>query len=51
MHRGTVFIITKDKNNNFEVQKSTEFNGGMGIDCLGKVIYEKLRDLKRNFII
>ena len=25
MHRGTVFIITKDNNNNFEVQKSTEF--------------------------
>lgn len=46
MHRGTVFIITKDKNNNFEVQKSTEFNGGMGIDCFGKVIYEKLKNLK-----
>lgn len=46
MHRGTVFIITKDNNNNFEVQKSTEFNGGMGIDCLGKVIYEKLKNLK-----
>ena len=24
MHRGTVFIITKDKDNKFEVQKSTE---------------------------
>lgn len=31
MHRGTIFIVTKDKNNKFEVQKSTEFNGGMGI--------------------
>ncbi len=46
MHRGTVFIITKDKNNNFEVQKSTEFNGGMGIENLGGAIYDMLKDFK-----
>ena len=39
MHRGTVFIITKDKDNKFKIQKSTEFNGGMGIDNLGGAIY------------
>ena len=26
MHRGTIFIITKDKNNQFKVEKSTEQN-------------------------
>ena len=46
MHRGTVFIITKDKDNKFEVQKSTEFNGGMGLDCDGRAIYDMLRDFK-----
>ena len=46
MHRGTIFIITKDKNNQFEIQKSTEFNGGMGLDCYGKAIYDMLKDLK-----
>ena len=46
MHRGTVFIITKDKDNKFEVQKSTEFNGGMGLDCHGRVICEMLREFK-----
>lgn len=46
MHRGTVFIITKDKDNKFEVQKSTEFNGGMGLDNFGKEIYNMLKDLK-----
>ena len=46
MHRGTIFIITKEKNNKFEVQKSIEFNGGMGLDCHGKAIYEMLRNLK-----
>ena len=46
MHRGTIFIITKDKNNQFEIQKSTEFNGGMGLDCCGKAIYDMLKDLK-----
>lgn len=46
MHRGTVFIITKDKDNKFEVQKSTEFNGGMGLDCYGKAIYDMLRNFK-----
>ena len=25
-------------------------SGGMGIDCLGKVIYEKLRDLKETLL-
>lgn len=46
MHRGTVFIITKDKDNKFEVQKSTEFNGGMGLDCHGRAIYDMLKDFK-----
>ena len=46
MHRGTAFIITKDDNNEFEIQKSTEFNGGMGLDCDGRALYEMLRDLK-----
>lgn len=46
MHRGTIFIITKDKNNKFEVQKSTEFNGGMGLDCHGRAIYDMLKDFK-----
>lgn len=46
MHRGTVFIITKDKDNKFEVQKSTEFNGGMGLDNFGRAIYDMLKDFK-----
>lgn len=46
MHRGTIFIITKDEDNKFEVQKSTEFNGGMGLDCHGRAIYEMLKDFK-----
>ncbi|MCI8310125.1 hypothetical protein [uncultured Clostridium sp.] len=46
MHRGTVFIITKDKDNKFEVQKSTEFNGGMGLGCHGGIIYDMLKDFK-----
>ena len=46
MHRGSVFIITKDENHKFKVEKSTEFNGGMGLDCWGKIIYKMLRDLK-----
>ena len=46
MHRGTVFIITKDKDNKFEVQKSTEFNGGMGIENLGGSIYDMLKNFK-----
>lgn len=46
MHRGTIFIVTKDKNNKFKVQKSTEFNGGMGIEGQGRVIYDMLRELK-----
>lgn len=46
MHRGTIFIITKDKNNKFEVQKSTEFNGGMGIGGQGRAIYDMLKDFK-----
>lgn len=46
MHRGTVFIITKDKDNKFKVQKSTEFNGGMGIENKGGVIYKMLKNLK-----
>ena len=46
MHRGTAFIITKDENNNFKVIKSTEFNGGMGLDCHGKLMYEMLKKLE-----
>ena len=46
MHRGTVFIITKNKDNKFEVQKSTEFNGGMGLDNFGRAIYDMLKDFK-----
>lgn len=46
MHRGTVFIITKDKDNKFKIQKSTEFNGGMGIENLGGAIYDMLKNLK-----
>lgn len=45
MHRGTIFIITKDEKNEFLVHKSTEFNGGMGLDCYGKTIYEMLKKL------
>lgn len=46
MHRGTIFIITKNKNNEFEVQKSTEFNGGMGLNCYGEAIYNILKKFK-----
>ena len=46
MHRGSIFIIIKNKDNKFEVVKSTEFNGGMGLDCKGRIIYEMFRDLK-----
>ena len=46
MHRGTVFIITKNKDNKFEIQKSTEFNGGMGIENLGGAIYDMLKNFK-----
>lgn len=34
MHRGTMFVIV----GNNEVWKSTEFNGGMGLDCYGKEV-------------
>ena len=50
MHRGTVFIITKDKDNKFEVQKSTEFNGGMGLGCHGGIIYDMLKDFKEQLL-
>ena len=39
-------FITKDKDNKFEIQKSTEFNGGMGIENLGGAIYDMLKDFK-----
>ncbi len=51
MHRGTVFIITKNKDNKFEIQKSTEFNGGMGIENLGGAIYDMLKKFQRAFIV
>ena len=43
MHRGSIFIITKNNDNKFQVEKSTEFNGGMGIENLGGAIYDMLR--------
>ncbi len=43
MHRGTFYILTNENNNNLEVWKSTQFNGGMGIDNLGKDAYEYLK--------
>lgn len=46
MHRGSIFIITKDNDNKFQVEKSTEFNGGMGIENLGGAIYDMLRKFK-----
>lgn len=46
MHTGTAFIITKNKDNKFQVQKSTEFNNGMEFECLGKEIYDMLKNLK-----
>lgn len=46
MHRGTAFIITKNDKKEFEVEKSIEFNGGMGLDCHGRAMYEMLKDLK-----
>lgn len=50
MHRGTIFIIAKNDKNRFEVLKSTEFNGGMGLDCHGKEIYNMLKELKKSFL-
>lgn len=52
MHRGTMFVITKDN----EVWKSTEFNGGMGLDCYGKdvmKVFEKVETLQdfKNFVL
>lgn len=51
MHRGTVFIITNNEKNEFEVCKSIEFNGGMGLDCKGRDMYEMLKELsnKKDF--
>lgn len=46
MHRGSIFIIIKDNTNKFQVEKSTEFNGGMGIENFGGAVYEMLRKLK-----
>lgn len=45
MHRGTMFVIMNDK----EVWKSTEFNGGMGLDCYGKdviKVFKKVNTLE-----
>lgn len=39
MHRGTMFVIINDS----EVWKSTEFNGGMGLDCYGKDVVTVLK--------
>lgn len=52
LHRGTMFVITKDN----EVWKSTEFNGGMGLDCYGKdvmKVFEKVETLQdfKNFVL
>lgn len=46
MHRGTFYILTNENNNNLEVWKSTQFNGGMGIDNLGKDGYKELKNVK-----
>jgi len=46
MHRGTIFVITKDNNDKFKVRKSIEFNGGMGMNCYGKVAYKMLKKLE-----
>ena len=46
MHRGTIFAIIDDNDNNLEIWKSTQFNGGMRIDNLGKNVYENLKDVK-----
>ena len=42
MHRGTMFAITNDN----EIWKSTQFNGGMGVDNLGKDCYKQLENVK-----
>lgn len=45
MHRGTMFVVL----NNNEVWKSTEFNGGMGLDCYGEdvvKVFEKVKTLQ-----
>ena len=46
MHKGSIFIITKDNDNKFQVEKSIEFNNGMGIENLGGAIYDMLRKFK-----
>lgn len=46
MHRGTMFVIVNDN----EVWKSTEFNGGMGLDCYGKEVvkvFQKVSTLQQ----
>ncbi len=45
MHRGTFYIFTNDKHGNLELWKSTQFNGGMKIDDLGKDAYENLKGI------
>lgn len=52
MHRGTMFVIVNDN----EVWKSTEFNGGMGLDCYGKdvmTVFKKVNTLEdfKNFVL
>lgn len=45
MHRGTIFVIDE----NLDVWKSTEFNGGMGLDCYGAdliPIFNKVKTVK-----
>ncbi len=42
MHRGTMFAIINDN----EIWKSTQFNGGMGVDNLGKDCYKQLENVK-----
>lgn len=50
MHTGTAFIITKDMDNKFQVQKSTGFNNKMEFENLGKVIFNMLKKLKEPFL-
>lgn len=52
MHRGTIFVIVNDN----EVWKSTEFNGGMGLNCYGKdviEVFKKVNTLEdfKNFVL
>lgn len=46
MYRGTIFIITKNEQNNFLVQKSIEFEDVRGLNYYGETIYKMLKEFK-----